>query len=147
MTEQEQPPDDGPGQSLRQVHDPAKLVRVGTMIRALHQEARDLSLDENSLQRLGEIHEEAVRAVSETVDEEVRAELERLDPHLGESEPSQAEMLLAQAQLVGWLEGIFQGIQTGLSFQQAAVDQHHAALRSGQPSDGQDQRSSGNLYM
>lgn len=121
MTDQEQPRDEDTG-DLQQIQDPAKLVRVGSMVRGLHQEARELSLDETNLSRLREIHEEALRTIAETLTPEMRAELERLDPHLDSDAPSQAEMRLAHAQLVGWLEGILQGIQSSHAAQQDAAD-------------------------
>lgn len=127
MADQQGQEDEESGE-LQQIQDPAKLVRVGSMIRGLHQEARELSLDETNLSRLREIHEEALRTISETLAPEMRAELERLDPHLDSDAPSQAEMRLAHAQLVGWLEGILQGIQPGRATDQDVADprQHPA---------------------
>ncbi|MEU8399327.1 proteasome activator [Nonomuraea sp. NPDC048892] len=104
---------------LGRVKEPARLLRVSTMARSLLDEARGLSLDEHARDQLRHIHARVVEEIGEAVAPELRDELERLLPPSSEV-LSQAEIRIAQSQLVGWLEGVFQGIKIGLSFQQLA---------------------------
>jgi hypothetical protein len=105
-----------------QVEQPAKVMRIGSMIRQLLEEVRAAPLDEASRNRLREIHESSIRELELGLAPELREELERLSLPFGEdSTPSDAELRIAQAQLVGWLEGLFHGIQTALFAQQMAA--------------------------
>ena len=104
-----------------QVEQPAKVMRIGTMIKQLLEEVRAAPLDEAGRRRLREIHETSVRDLSDGLAPELRDELERLSIPFGDDTPSEAELRIAQAQLVGWLEGLFHGIQTALYAQQAAA--------------------------
>ncbi|MFG1704251.1 proteasome activator [Nonomuraea sp. M3C6] len=97
----------------------ARLLRVGTMVHTLLDEARELSLDEHARDRLRHIHARAVEEVAQSVAPELRDELERLLPD-SSGPATQAEIRILQAQLVGWLEGIFQSIQAGLAPPQGA---------------------------
>src|SRR5437763_3175913 len=104
------------------VEQPAKVMRIGTMIKQLLEEVRAAPLDEASRARLKEIHESSIKELSSGLAPELRAELERLSlPFSDDSIPSDAELRVAQAQLVGWLEGLFHGIQTALFAQQMAA--------------------------
>jgi hypothetical protein len=103
------------------VEQPAKVMRIGTMIKQLLEEVRAAPLDEAGRQRLREIHESSIRELEEGLSEDLRAELERLTLPFGTGVPSEAELRIAQAQLVGWLEGLFHGIQTALFAQQMAA--------------------------
>jgi len=104
------------------VEQPAKVMRIGTMVKQLLEEVRAAPLDEASRVRLREIHERSVKELEEGLAPELRDELERLSlPFSGDSVPSDAELRIAQAQLVGWLEGVFHGIQTALFAQQMAA--------------------------
>jgi Protein of unknown function (DUF2587) len=104
-----------------QVEQPAKVMRIGTMIKQLLEEVRQAPLDEAGRARLREIHESSIRELEEGLAPELREELERLTIPFGGDVPSEAELRVAQAQLVGWLEGLFHGIQTALFAQQMAA--------------------------
>ena len=104
------------------VEQPAKVMRIGTMIKQLLEEVRAAPLDEASRNRLKEIHKRSIEELEDGLAPELREELERLSlPFTEESTPSDAELRIAQAQLVGWLEGLFHGIQTALFAQQMAA--------------------------
>src|SRR5437762_3292493 len=97
------------------VEQPAKVMRIGSMIRQLLEEVRAAPLDEQSRVRLREIHASSVKELEDGLAPELVDELERLSlPFTEGSTPSEAELRVAQAQLVGWLEGLFHGIQTTL---------------------------------
>jgi Protein of unknown function (DUF2587) len=133
------------------VEQPAKVMRVGSMIRQLLEEVRAAPLDEKSRARLKEIHTSSIKELEDGLAPELVDELERLSLPFAEDElPSESELRVAQAQLVGWLEGLFHGIQTTLFAQQMAaraqLEQMRRALPPGMvpsPDDLQQQRSSG----
>ena len=105
-----------------QVEQPAKVMRIGTMIKQLLEEVRAAPLDEASRSRLREIYDNSIKELSDGLAPELREELERLSlPFTEDAVPSDAELRIAQAQLVGWLEGLFHGIQTALFAQQMAA--------------------------
>ncbi|MFD5828209.1 bacterial proteasome activator family protein [Lentzea sp. NPDC060358] len=104
------------------VEQPAKVMRIGTMIKQLLEEVRAAPLDEASRNRLKEIHKRSIEELEDGLAPELRDELERLSlPFTEDGTPSDAELRIAQAQLVGWLEGLFHGIQTALFAQQMAA--------------------------
>jgi hypothetical protein len=104
------------------VEQPDKVMRIGTMIKQLLEEVRAAPLDEASRTRLRDIHRSSIEELEQGLAPELREELERLTLPFGEdSTPSDAELRIAQAQLVGWLEGLFHGIQTALFAQQMAA--------------------------
>ncbi|HEX5494792.1 MAG TPA: bacterial proteasome activator family protein [Mycobacteriales bacterium] len=104
------------------VEQPAKVMRIGTMIKQLLEEVRAAPLDDASRTRLREIHESSIRELEQGLAPELREELDRLSlPFDDDTIPSDAELRIAQAQLVGWLEGVFHGIQTALFAQQMAA--------------------------
>ena len=111
------------GKSLTDlVEQPAKVMRIGTMIKQLLEEVRAAPLDDASRGRLREIHARSIRELEDGLAPELREELERLTlPFTEDGVPSDAELRIAQAQLVGWLEGLFHGIQTALFAQQMAA--------------------------
>jgi hypothetical protein len=113
-------PQEGQEQSQEFIHQPAKLIRIGSMIKELLGEVRQSPLDDAGRKRLKEIHERAVAALRETLSDELQQELETLSLPL-DSTSSDSEIRIAQAQLVGWLEGLFQGIQAALFSQQMAA--------------------------
>jgi hypothetical protein len=124
---------DGDGRSLTDlVEQPAKVMRIGTMIKQLLEEVRAAPLDDASRSRLREIHARSVRELEDGLAPELREELERLTlPFTEDGTPSDAELRIAQAQLVGWLEGLFHGIQTALFAQQMAARQQLEQMRQG----------------
>jgi hypothetical protein len=115
------------------VSQPAKVMRVGTMIKELLNEVRNSSLDEASRERLRDIYDQSVRELSESLSDDLREELERLALPFDEDTPSEAELRVAKAQLVGWLEGLFHGIQATLFAQQMAARQQLEGMRGSLP--------------
>lgn len=114
------------------VEQPAKVMRIGTMIKQLLEEVRAAPLDEASRHRLKEIHESSIRELEQGLAPELVEELERLSlPFAQENTPSDAELRIAQAQLVGWLEGLFHGLQTALYAQQLAARAQLEQMRQG----------------
>ena len=117
------------------VEEPAKVMRIGMMIKQLLEEVRGTDLDDASRGRLREIHASSLRELETALAPELRAELERLvEPFTAEVAPSAGELRIAQAQLVGWLEGLFHGIQTALVAQQMAARVQLEHMRRGLPS-------------
>jgi hypothetical protein len=112
-----------------QVEQPAKVMRIGTMIKQLLEEVRSAPLDDAGRRRLREIHESSIRELEDGLAPELREELDRLTIPFGGETPSEAELRVAQAQLVGWLEGLFHGIQTAIYAQQAAARAQLEELR------------------
>ncbi len=130
------------------VEQPAKVMRIGSMIRQLLEEVKSAPLDEKSRARLKEIHQNSIKELEDGLAPELIAELERLSLPFEDGTPSEAELRVAQAQLVGWLEGLFHGIQTTLFAQQMAaraqLEQMRRALPPGiMPVPDQDQPSRG----
>ncbi len=114
------------------VHQPAKVMRIGTMIKQLLEEVRTAPLDEASRTRLKDIHASSIRELEEGLSPELRAELDRLVLPFNDGEtPSDAELRIAQAQLVGWLEGVFHGIQAAVFAQQMAARAQLEQLQRG----------------
>lgn len=114
------------------VEQPAKVMRIGTMIKQLLEEVRAAPLDDASRKRLRDIHAKSIRELEEGLAPELREELDRLTLPFNEDEdPSDAELRIAQAQLVGWLEGLFHGIQTALFAQQMAARAQLEQMRQG----------------
>ena len=104
------------------VEQPAKVMRIGSMIKQLLDEVKSAPLDEAARQRLKQIHATSIKELEDGLAPELIEELERLSlPFTDDSVPSEAELRIAQAQLVGWLEGLFHGIQTALFAQQMAA--------------------------
>ena len=124
---------EGSGETLADmVEQPAKVMRIGTMIKQLLEEVRAAPLDDASRTRLREIHRSSIRELEQGLAPEQREELERLAlPFTDDSVPSDAELRIAQAQLVGWLEGLFHGIQTALFAQQMAARAQLEQMRQG----------------
>ena len=103
------------------IEKPAKLLRIGSMVKQLLEEVRQAPLDENSRVRLREIYEQSVRELADGLSDDLAAELDRMSIPFDSPTPSDAELRIAQAQLVGWLEGLFHGIQATLVAQQVAA--------------------------
>jgi hypothetical protein len=145
------------------VEQPAKVMRIGSMIKQLLEEVKAAPLDEASRMRLREIHRSSIEELEDGLAPELIDELERLTlPFTEDSVPTDAELRIAQAQLVGWLEGLFHGIQTTLFAQQMAaraqLEQMRRALPPGAPTvnvpvrpqtSGEDgeQRPGGGMYL
>ncbi len=128
------PQDDEAQSPASMVEQPAKVMRIGTMIKQLLEEVKAAPLDEASRERLREIHENSVKELEEGLAPELREELQRLSlPFTADTIPSEGELRIAQAQLVGWLEGLFHGIQTALFAQQMAARAQLEQMRRGLP--------------
>ncbi len=120
------------------IEEPAKVMRIGSMIKQLLEEVRSAPLDEAGRSRLAEIHERSISELKQGLSPELVDELQRITlPFQEGATPSDAELRIAQAQLVGWLEGLFHGIQTALVAQQMAaraqLEQMRRALPGGMP--------------
>jgi hypothetical protein len=127
------------GDELRDLTDlveqPAKVMRIGSMIRQLLEEVKSAPLDEASRNRLKEIHASSIKELESGLAPELVEELERLSlPFTDETTPSDAELRIAQAQLVGWLEGLFHGIQTAIYAQQVSARAQFEQMRRALPS-------------
>jgi hypothetical protein len=116
--------DDGPQETSPAdlVEQPAKVMRIGSMVKQLLEEVRSAPLDEASRARRRDSHRRAIAELEDGLAPELVEELERLSlPFTEDRVPTDAELRIAQAQLVGWLEGLFHGIQTALFAQQMAA--------------------------
>jgi hypothetical protein len=111
------------------VSSPAKVMRIGSMIKQLLEEVRSASLDEPGRDRLKSIFEESVSQLQDSLSPDLADELATLAPPFSPGTPSEAELRVAQAQLVGWLEGLFHGIQATLFAQQMAARQQLEQMR------------------
>jgi len=119
------------------VEQPAKVMRIGGMIRQLLEEVKSAPLDEASRNRLKEIHQASIKELEAGLAPELVDELERLTlPFSEDQTPSDGELRIAQAQLVGWLEGLFHGIQTAIYAQQMAAKMQFDQMRRGLPGGG-----------
>jgi hypothetical protein len=121
------------------VEHPGKVMRIASMIKQLLEEVRSAPLDHAGRTRLAEIHRRSISELEDGLAPELIGELERITLPFDDEAPSDAELRIAQAQLVGWLEGLFHGIQAALFAQQMAAQQqlqNMRALPSGEP--GQD---------
>ena len=116
------------------VEEPAKVMRIGNMIRQLLAEVKSAPLDDASRQRLRAIHQASITELKQGLAPELAEELQRLTlPFSNDATPSDAELRIAQAQLVGWLEGLFHGIQTALFAQQMAARAQLEQMRRALP--------------
>lgn len=117
------------GESTESVASPAKVLRIGSMTKELLEEVRRAPLDEAGRTRLREIYETSVRELAGGLSGDLRDELARLSSPFSDGTPSDAELRVAQAQLVGWLEGLFHGIQAALFSQQMAAQAQLQQMR------------------
>jgi hypothetical protein len=118
----------GDGPSPETITEPAKLLRIASMVRELLEETRHASMDEPGRKRLLDIYHRSVEELGGSVSADLKEELQELVPPL-DGVPSEAEMRVAQAQLVGWLEGLFHGIQAAMFAQQMAARQQFEEIR------------------
>ena len=126
--------DEEPKSVTEMVEEPAKVMRIGNMIRQLLAEVKSAPLDEASRQRLRSIQETSIRELKDGLSPELAEELDRITlPFSDDATPSDDELRIAQAQLVGWLEGLFHGIQTALFAQQMAARAQLEQMRRALP--------------
>ena len=127
VDEPEQPPNET-------VTEPAKVMRIGSMVKQLLEEVKGTDLDQASRERLGEIYERSIVELSEALSPDLQDELHNLALPFKDGEiPSDGELRVAKAQLVGWLEGLFHGIQATLFAQQIAARQQLEQMRGQLP--------------
>jgi hypothetical protein len=140
---------DGTGGVLEEaVAEPAKVMRIGSMIKQLLDEVRQAPLDEASRGRVREVFEQSVKELAEGLSPDLREELGRLTLPFDASTPSEAELRVAQAQLVGWLEGLFHGIQATLFAQQMAARAQLEQMRQrGLPAPAEEAQRKGGAYL
>ena len=118
------------GSESETITEPAKVMRIGSMVKQLLDEAHATALDEPSRERLAEIYERSIVELSEALSPDLQNELRMLAlPFHEGTVPSEAELRVAKAQLVGWLEGLFHGIQATLFAQQIAARQQLEQMR------------------
>ncbi|KQY56199.1 hypothetical protein ASD11_16190 [Aeromicrobium sp. Root495] len=160
MVDDEAAPSDGeksPTPLTDLVEQPAKVMRIGGMIRQLLDEVKAAPLDDASRARLRDIHSQSIKELKDGLAPELIEELERLSLPFESEAPTDAELRIAQAQLVGWLEGLFHGIQAALYAQQvqaqAQLQNMRLALPSSNDGKGDDSASSaenvatGGMYL
>ncbi|HET6916448.1 MAG TPA: bacterial proteasome activator family protein [Acidimicrobiales bacterium] len=144
------PEDSQEGEPDREsVEHPAKVMRIGSMIKQLLEEVRQAPLDERSRARLREIYDTSVAELAEGLSPDLRAELEKMASPFGPDEvPSESELRVAQAQLVGWLEGLFHGIQATLFAQQMAARAQLEQMRQRSlPAHSDERPAAGGTYL
>jgi hypothetical protein len=125
--------DDDDNDPQRLVEEPAKVMRIGSMVKQLLEEVRAAPMDEAGRARLREIHSRSIAELEDGLAPELRDELERITLPFGDGIPTEAEIRIAQAQLVGWLEGLFHGIQAAVVAQQMAARMQLEQMRGGRP--------------
>jgi hypothetical protein len=142
------PGDGSPGDDRESVEQPAKVMRIGSMIKQLLDEVRQAPLDEASRSRLREIYDTSIAELADGLSPDLREELSRMALPFGPDEiPSEGELRVAQAQLVGWLEGLFHGIQATLFAQQMAARAQLEQMRQRSLPAGADDRPAPGTYL
>ncbi|MFK7918329.1 MAG: proteasome activator [Ilumatobacter sp.] len=132
--------DGGTADEQPSITEPGKVMRIGSMVKQLLEEVRAADLDEASRERLAEVYERSIVELSEALSPDLQEELRTLSlPFDEEGVPSEAELRVAKAQLVGWLEGLFHGIQASLMAQQFAAQQQLQQMKQIPPGQGQPQ--------
>ena len=125
---------DRPGPDATFVGQPAKVMRIGTMVKQLLEEVRAAPLDEAARSRLAEVHDRSLAELEDGLSPDLVAELRRISlPFSDDANPSESELRVAQAQLVGWLEGLFHGLQTALVAQQMSTQAQLSQMRRALP--------------
>ena len=124
---------DGDQPETESVASPAKVMRIGTMVKQLLDEVKAAPLDDRSRERLTSIYQTSVKELADALSPDLQAELETFALPFDGATPSDAELRIAQAQLVGWLEGLFHGIQATLFAQQLAAQQQLQQMRGQLP--------------
>jgi len=113
--------DEAADEASEQISSPTKLIRIASMVRTMLDEVRRAPLDDAGRRRLAEIHERSLQELESVLSPDLQQELGEVILPLTSESPTESELRLAQAQLVGWLEGLFHGIQATLFTQQAAA--------------------------
>lgn len=146
VTTDEEEPEEEASQAISQ---PAKLIRIASMTRAMLEEVRQAPIDERGLDRLSEVYKQSIEELREVLSAELVEEFDQIMVPLDSSDTSAAEIRVAQAQLIGWLEGLFHGIQASMFSQQVAAQaqmaemQRRSLTRPQRPESGE----GGGLYL
>ena len=129
-----QPVDDDGEPGADDIESPGKIIRIGSMVKQLLEEVRQTSLDEAARDQLRDIYENSLDELRSALSPELAGELDRLTLDFDDDTiPSEAQLRVAKAQLVGWLEGLFHGIQATLMAQQFAARQQLEGMRAQLP--------------
>jgi Bacterial proteasome activator len=142
------PAGDEAGKNETSISEPTKLIRIASMTRAMLDEVRQAPLDEGGRRRLADVHARSLDELREVLSPDLLEEFNEIMVPL-DGEVTEAELRIAQAQLIGWLEGLFHGIQASLWSQQMAAQSQLAEMQKGAigpPSTGKAEESSG-LYL
>ncbi|MCY3539856.1 MAG: DUF2587 domain-containing protein [bacterium] len=129
------------------IEEPAKLLRIASMTRSMLEEVRTATLDEEGRARLRAVFDATLEQLHTVLTEDLRAELAEVFVPLDEGVPTQAEIRVAQAQLIGWLEGLFNGIQAAIMTQQMAARAQLKQIRGATSGGEETQHSGGGLYL
>lgn len=130
-----------------EIEHPAKLLRMAGMVQAMLDEVRTVDLDEAARTRLAGIHNRMVEELGDLVSDELRSELNELEVEATDGDPSGAELRIVQAQLAGWLQGLFHGIQASVASQQLAARQQLAQMQQRQLGAGEQRPSRTGQYL
>lgn len=143
-------PEAGPQTAAGMVTEPTKIIRIASMTRALLEEARSAGLDEGGRRKLTEIHDKSLSELREVLSDDLLDEFDEVFAPIRSDElPSESVLRIVQAQLIGWLEGLFHGIQASLASQQMAAQAQLAQMqqrRLQRPTDDGDKEQTG-LYL
>ncbi|CAN5282042.1 bacterial proteasome activator family protein [soil metagenome] len=134
------------------ITEPGKLMRIAVMLREVQEEARRADADEAGRGRLRQVHERALSELCGILSDDLQEELGQFTFDFDAQTPSQSEIMIAQAQLIGWLEGLFQGIQAAIFNQQASARKQLETMRQrglpmGAPAEGQGQGERPGQYL
>ena len=140
-------PGEGADQVRPHVSEPSKLIRIASMTRAMLEEVRQAPLDDAGRGRLREIYDRSLTELKDVLSDDLVDELDAVFVPIDEGTPSEAELRIAQAQLVGWLEGLFHGIQASLISQQMAATAQLDSMRQRKSIDSGGSDSGNGLYL
>lgn len=134
-------------QARPHVSEPSKLIRIASMTRAMLEEVREAPLDDAGRGRLRAIYDRSLTELKDVLSEDLVEELDAVFIPIDDGTPSEAELRVAQAQLVGWLEGLFHGIQASLISQQMAATAQLDHMRQRKPLEGGGSETGSGLYL
>ncbi len=142
----EHPPVESDAEAADRIEEPAKLLRIASMTRSMLEEVRTAALDEEGRVRLRAVFDASMEQLSSVLTDDLRAEMADVFVPLDSEIPTQAEIRVAQAQLIGWLEGLFNGIHAAIMTQQMAAKAQLKQIRGGRPTEEADDAPAG-LYL
>jgi hypothetical protein len=135
--------DQRPGDDQSEIHQPAKLLRIAHMVRTMLDEVGTTELDEPGRRRLADLHNHLLEELEEIVSDDLGKELAEVTTSLRDGTPSGPELRVAQAQLAGWLEGLFRGIQASMAAQQQSAAQQLEQMKRRAIGEGPGQQAGG----